>query len=166
MLTHLMTSWYLNTWKVKIWLHQEREELSKWNKKYFSLFHKCSLLNIQNKLAKMQRAQPLTWVVPGVRGFHYFIVTSIATLGVEWPTPCNPILCQQCFPAFNFQFISHVFQPCLHGAAPRVTTNYNCLVYLSWPCVWLFFQKNICKSASSLMPCKVEKHTFAIYWAL
>ena len=53
MLRHLMTSWHLNIWKIKIWLSQERKELSKWNKKHFSLFHKCSLLDIQNKLAKM-----------------------------------------------------------------------------------------------------------------
>ena len=53
MLRHLMTSWHLNIWKVKIWLSQERKELLKWNKKHFSLFHKCSLLDIQNKLAKM-----------------------------------------------------------------------------------------------------------------
>ena len=51
--------WHLNTWKVKIWLSHKRKELSKWNKNHFSLFHKCSLLDIQNKLAKMQRTQPL-----------------------------------------------------------------------------------------------------------
>ena len=34
-------------------LQKEREELLKWNKKHFSLFRKCSLLDIQNKLAKM-----------------------------------------------------------------------------------------------------------------
>ena len=53
MFRHLMTSWHLNIWKLKIWLSQERKELSKWNKKHFSLFHKCSLLDVQNKLAKM-----------------------------------------------------------------------------------------------------------------
>ena len=32
-----MTSWHLNIWKFKIWLSQERNELSKWNKKTFFL---------------------------------------------------------------------------------------------------------------------------------
>ena len=45
MLKHFMTSWHLNIWKVKIWLSQKRKELSKWNKKHFSLFQKCSLLD-------------------------------------------------------------------------------------------------------------------------
>ena len=31
MLRHLMMSWNLNIWKVKIWLPQEQKELSKWN---------------------------------------------------------------------------------------------------------------------------------------
>ena len=39
MLRHLMTSWHLNMWKLKIWLSQQQKELSKWNKKHFSLFH-------------------------------------------------------------------------------------------------------------------------------
>ena len=34
-----------------MWLSQERKELSKWNKKDFSLFHKYYLLDIQNKQA-------------------------------------------------------------------------------------------------------------------
>ena len=38
-----MTSWHLNIWKSKIWLSQERKELSRWNKEHFSLFHKSSL---------------------------------------------------------------------------------------------------------------------------
>ena len=37
----------MNIWKVKIWLSQERKELLKWNKKKFSLFQKCFLLDIQ-----------------------------------------------------------------------------------------------------------------------
>ena len=37
----------------KICLFQERKELSKGNKKHFSLFHKCPFLDKQNKLAKM-----------------------------------------------------------------------------------------------------------------
>ena len=32
---HLMTSWHLNIWKYKIWLSQERKELSKWKEKHF-----------------------------------------------------------------------------------------------------------------------------------
>ena len=36
-----------------IWLSQEQKELSKWGKKYFSLFHKYSFLETQKKLAKM-----------------------------------------------------------------------------------------------------------------
>ena len=34
-----------------MWLSQERKELSKWNQKDFSLFHKYYLLDIQNKQA-------------------------------------------------------------------------------------------------------------------
>ena len=41
-LRHLMTSWHLNISKFKIGLSQEQKELSKWNKKHFSLFHKSS----------------------------------------------------------------------------------------------------------------------------
>ena len=53
-LRHLMTSWHLTIWKVKIWLSQEGNELSKWDKKLFFLFHKCSLLHLQKeKLAKI-----------------------------------------------------------------------------------------------------------------
>ena len=43
MLRHLMMSWHLNTWKVKIWLSQEWKELFKWNKRHFCMFHKCSV---------------------------------------------------------------------------------------------------------------------------
>ena len=50
MLRHFMMSWHLNTWKVKIWLSQEWKELSKGSKKHFSLFHKLSLFDTQNKL--------------------------------------------------------------------------------------------------------------------
>ena len=50
---HLMTSWHLNVCKIKIWLSQERKELSKWNKNYFSLFYRCSLLDIQNTSKKV-----------------------------------------------------------------------------------------------------------------
>ena len=57
---HFMTSWLLNIWNVKIWLSQEQKEFSKWNKKHLPLFHKCSLLDWQNKLATMQWTQPLT----------------------------------------------------------------------------------------------------------
>ena len=49
MVRHLMMSWHLNIWKFKIWLSQEWKELSKWNKKHFSLFHGSSLLDIQSK---------------------------------------------------------------------------------------------------------------------
>ena len=34
MLRCLMTSWNLNIWKFKIWLFQEQNEISKWNKKH------------------------------------------------------------------------------------------------------------------------------------
>ena len=36
-------------WKVKIWLFQEQKELSKWNKRHFSLFQKYSPLDFKNK---------------------------------------------------------------------------------------------------------------------
>ena len=52
MLRHLMTSWHLNIWKFKIWLSQEQKELLKWNKKHFSLFHKCSFLDIKKQTSK------------------------------------------------------------------------------------------------------------------
>ena len=51
-----MTSEYL---KVKIRLSQKRKKLSKRNKKYLSLFYKCSLLDIRKKPAKMLRMQSL-----------------------------------------------------------------------------------------------------------
>ena len=60
MLGHLM-SWHLNIWKFKIWLSQEWKDLLKWIIFYF-LFHKCSLLDIQNK-AKMQWTQPLKFLM-------------------------------------------------------------------------------------------------------
>ena len=47
MLRHLMTSWHLNIWKFKIWLYQGQKELSKWNRNYFFLFHRCTVLYIQ-----------------------------------------------------------------------------------------------------------------------
>ena len=48
-LRHLMMSWHLNIWEVKIWLSQERKELSMWNEKHFLLFQNCSLLDIASK---------------------------------------------------------------------------------------------------------------------
>ena len=54
MLRHLMDTINLNTYlKVKIWLSQERKQLLKWNKEHFSLLHKCSPLDLQNRLAKI-----------------------------------------------------------------------------------------------------------------
>ena len=47
---HLMTSWHLNIWKVKVWLSPERKGCSKWNKKKFC-FKVLSLRH--TKLAKM-----------------------------------------------------------------------------------------------------------------
>ena len=108
-----MTSWFIVTDYNKT---QEKE----WNRRtYTYLLH------------------DLTCVVPGVRGLHYFIVTSTSTLGVECPTPCKPILCQRCFQAFNFQIISYAFQTCVPGTTPRLSTSYDCLSHLSWPCVWI-----------------------------
>ena len=64
MLRHLMTSWHLNIWKLKIWLSQKLKELSKWNKKHFSLLHKCSHLDLKDTLAKMWRTKlNLLWSV-------------------------------------------------------------------------------------------------------
>ena len=40
---------YLNS---KIWFSPEQKDLLKRNKKDFSLFHKCSLLDSKNELAK------------------------------------------------------------------------------------------------------------------
>ena len=72
MLRHLMMPWYLNIWKFTIWLSQEQKELAKWNKKYFSLFHKCSLLSIQNKPVKMYQTQPLSTIKWG--DFDLFLI--------------------------------------------------------------------------------------------
>ena len=51
MLRHLMTSWHLNIWKSKIWLSQEQNQLSKWNKKHFSLFHKWHTIQTSKNVA-------------------------------------------------------------------------------------------------------------------
>ena len=64
MLRNLMTSWNLNTSKVTVWLFQERKELSKWNRKHFSSFHKCSLLEIQNTLTKMLWTRDVKGLIP------------------------------------------------------------------------------------------------------
>ena len=44
------------------------------NKKHFSLFHKSSLLNIQNKVVKMYRTQPLkhNGLCEGLADSNYF----------------------------------------------------------------------------------------------
>ena len=47
-----MTSWYSTIWELTIQLFQEQKEISEWKKKRFSLLHKCSLLDIQNRLSK------------------------------------------------------------------------------------------------------------------
>ena len=91
----------------------------------FVIIHKSNLLH------------SLRCVVPCVGGLHYFIAISTLTLGVECPTLGSPILCQQWLQTFNFQIISYAFQLCLPGTARIVTTSYNCLVQLSWPCVWV-----------------------------
>ena len=75
-LRRFMTTWHLNIWKVKIWLSQEWKELSKWNKKHFYLFLKRSLLDIQNKLAKMWWTGPLQrqkrfWDLPQTPNCNY-----------------------------------------------------------------------------------------------
>ena len=55
-LRHLMLK-NLNTWKVKLSLSEEQKELLKRNKKHCSLFHKWSLLEIQNELTEVQWRQ-------------------------------------------------------------------------------------------------------------
>ena len=52
MLRHLVTSWHLNTWKVKIWLSQDWKVLLKWNEKYISLLYKCSFTELKIRLTK------------------------------------------------------------------------------------------------------------------
>ena len=52
MLGHLMMPWHLNIWKVKIWLSQERKELSKWNKKHFLDFTKQTSKNVADTTFK------------------------------------------------------------------------------------------------------------------
>ena len=50
MLTHLMTSRHLNIWKVKIDYLKEGKNFPSEIKKHFSLFLKCSLLDIVTKM--------------------------------------------------------------------------------------------------------------------
>ena len=75
MLKHLMMSWHLNVWKVKIWLLQERQELLMWNKRHTSLFHKFFLLDVKNRLAKMQQTQPLN------QSFYFLYTWGYAVVG-------------------------------------------------------------------------------------
>ena len=49
---YLMTSQHLNIWKVKIWLSQERKELSKWNKKTFFLLSQVLLFRHTIQISK------------------------------------------------------------------------------------------------------------------
>ena len=96
----------------------------------------------------------------------------LSTVGVEYPTTCSPILSQRCFQAFNFQIISFVFQPCLPGTTPRVTTSYNCLVHLSWLSVWIHALKmtvptktppnRLLSSSDGILPVSVVEQTHLI----
>ena len=56
---NIMTFEYL---KSQILIISRMKKLLKWNEKRFSLFHKCSFLDIQNKLAKMYWTQSLSFV--------------------------------------------------------------------------------------------------------
>ena len=61
-------------WRHDIWIIEKlkfdylknvksfRSEKKTTKKPHFPLFHKSSLLDIQNKLAKIQRTQPLNWI--------------------------------------------------------------------------------------------------------
>ena len=51
-------TWHLDIWTVKIWLSQEQNELSEWNKNHSFLFYKSALLDLQNKLSKMLSTKP------------------------------------------------------------------------------------------------------------
>ena len=75
---------------------------------------------------------------------------------VGCPTPYSPIWCQRYFQAFIFQIIPYAFQPCLPGPAPWVTTNYDWLIYFSWPCVWIHTLK-------MTMPMKTPTSQYIFY---
>ena len=71
-----MTSWHSNIWKGKIWLSQERKELSKWIKTSFLV--SCLLCFRQNKLAKMKRTKSLKEQLEGLLqvAIHFIYVHS------------------------------------------------------------------------------------------
>ena len=107
MLRHLMKSWHLNIWKIKIWLSQERKKLLKWNKKRFSLLHKCSLLDLQNKLASgRHKFQAVNYQQKNsiVDIWMSFYEKSLKTL-----TNSSCICFQRCFPMNNAKFLRTPF---------------------------------------------------------
>ena len=58
MLGHLMTSWRLDIWKVKIWLYQERRELRKWNKETFLLVSQVLSFRLTKQTRHKGSGQP------------------------------------------------------------------------------------------------------------
>ena len=52
MLRHLMMSWYLNVWKVKIWFSHKQKEFSKWNKKTFYLVSQVLSFRLRKQTSK------------------------------------------------------------------------------------------------------------------
>ena len=59
-----MTSWHLNTWKVKIWLSQEQKELWKWKKK--TSFLVSQVLPFRHKKQTSQNLEDTTFKETGI----------------------------------------------------------------------------------------------------
>ena len=88
----------------------------------------------------------LTYVVPRVQGFLYFIITFTSTLEIECPTLCSPVLYQRCFQAFHFKSFlmhsSHAFLGQPLGLLPVMIVFSTFLDHLSgsicwrWPYQW------------------------------
>ena len=81
-LRHLMTSWQLNIWKVKIWLSQERKELSQWHKKHFSLFHQFSPLKSDSYLPKIYVICLIESPLKVIKNAFYFILKALFVLKI------------------------------------------------------------------------------------
>ena len=96
----------MNTWKIMIILTTKRA--SKWNKKHFPLFRKCSLLDIQNKQVKMYRTQSLIiWFFYALFSFGIYHINKLKCLSLwGWLNcPCHSTA-TFCFFSDNINFMS------------------------------------------------------------
>ena len=109
----------MNTWKVKIWLSKERKELSRWNKKHSSLFHKCFLLDIK-KTSK--NVADTTFKVKNKFAKLLFVYTF---------EPVDDVFC--IFPLIPVEFMSKFFLHCLHNKFTEISEFIFCWVnYPHW----------------------------------